>query len=219
MRPGELSLSTCGVLFLDELGEFPPSVLDALRQPLEEGCVRVARAKASVTLPAEFLLVGAMNPCPCGEAGRPGACRCSDAARLRYRRRLSGPLLDRFDMRVEVMRPDVDELLGPRCGEPSAVVADRVARAREVATARGVRCNAMLPSHRLDEEAAMEPGALTLVETALSQGRLSARGLARVRRVGLTFADLAGRTGPLRAEDVGQALALRVDPIHSDRAS
>jgi magnesium chelatase family protein len=98
LRPGEVSLATNGVLFLDELGEFPAVVLDSLRQPLEEGVVRVARAAAAVTYPARFLLVGAMNPCPCGEAASPGACRCSDAARQRYQRRLSAPLLDRFDL-------------------------------------------------------------------------------------------------------------------------
>ncbi len=216
MRPGELSLSDGGVLFLDELGEFLPSALDALRQPLEEGAVRVSRARATVTLPARFLLVAAMNPCPCGEAGRPGACRCTDAHRARYRRRLSGPLLDRFDLRVDVTRPDVDDLLGGKGGEPSAVVAARVAAARERAAARQVRCNADLPAGRLDAEASMSIGARTLLETSLRQGRLSARGLARVRRVALTFADLAGVDGPLRAEEVGQALALRSDPVAYD---
>ncbi len=219
MRPGELSLSTGGVLFLDELGEFLPSALDALRQPLEEGSVRVARARASLTLPARFLLVAAMNPCPCGEAGRPGACRCTEAHRARYRRRLSGPLLDRFDLRVDVHRPDVDELLGGTGGEPSAVVAARVAAARARAVRRGVGCNADLPPGRLDAEAPMSGGARAMLETSLRQGRLSARGLARVRRVALTFADLAGLDGPLRAEEVGQALALRFDPVGLDAAA
>src|SRR5205807_6377960 len=111
IRPGEISLAHAGVLFLDELGEFAPTVLDALRQPLEEGVVRVARAAVRVELPARFVLVGAMNPCPCGEGGRAGACRCGPAARARYSRRVSGPLLDRFDIRVEVSRPDVAQLL------------------------------------------------------------------------------------------------------------
>src|SRR3712207_1880224 len=111
LRPGEVSASHCGVLFMDELGEFPASVLDALRQPLEDGVMRVHRAKASVTYPARFLLVAALNPCPCGQGGPPGSCRCTDAARSRYERRLSGPLLDRFDLRVEITRPDVAHLL------------------------------------------------------------------------------------------------------------
>ncbi len=114
LRPGEVSMASGGVLFLDELGEFQPAVLDALRQPLEEGVVRVSRARFTVSFPARFLLVAAMNPCPCGQGGRPGSCHCSDSGRLRYRRRLSGPLLDRFDLRVDVSRPDVTDLLGAR---------------------------------------------------------------------------------------------------------
>ena len=106
LRPGEISIASGGVLFLDELGEFHADVLDALRQPLEEGMVRVARAHARVTMPARFLLVGAMNPCPCGGGEMPGGCRCSDASMARYARRLSGPLLDRFDLRIPVHLPD-----------------------------------------------------------------------------------------------------------------
>ena len=147
MRPGEISLANRGVLFLDEMGEFPAAVLDALRQPLEEGVVRVSRARATVSFPARFLLVGAMNPCPCGEGGVPGGCRCSPAARARYARRLSAPLLDRFDLVVPLRRPDPDELFArpePAEHEPAAV--SRVARARGLAEARGVRCNAELRS-------------------------------------------------------------------------
>jgi magnesium chelatase family protein len=217
MRPGELSLAAGGVLFLDELGEFQPSALDALRQPIEEGCVRVSRARATVTLPARFLLVAAMNPCPCGQGG-PGECMCTDAARLRYRRRLSAPLLDRFDLRIDVARPDVEQLLRGSGGERSATVRERVLAARERAAARGVTCNARLPADRLETEAPLTPGALTMIETSLRQGRLSARGLARIRRVALTVADLAGLDGPLRAEEIGQALALRSDPLPLDRA-
>nr|MBA2626186.1 YifB family Mg chelatase-like AAA ATPase [Acidimicrobiia bacterium] len=122
LRPGEASLAHAGVLFLDELAEFKADALDALRQPLEEGVVRVSRARAAVSYPARFLLVGAMNPCPCGE-GRSGACRCSDGARARYARRLSGPLLDRFDLRLDVARPDAGDLLSGARGESSADVA------------------------------------------------------------------------------------------------
>src|SRR5690606_22797567 len=111
MQPGEVSLAHRGVLFLDELGQFEPVVLDNLRQPLEEGVIRVARAAAKVSFPARLLLVGAMNPCPCGEGAVPGGCRCTPSARARYARRLSGPLVDRFELRVEVGRPDVAELL------------------------------------------------------------------------------------------------------------
>jgi magnesium chelatase family protein len=213
LRPGELSLASGGCLFLDELGEFPPSVIDSLRQPLEEGMVRVARARASVTLPARFLLVAATNPCPCGEATEPGACRCSDAARARYRRRLSGPVLDRFDLRVEVHRPDAGALLECAPGEPSAVVAERVQRARALAQARGVATNADIPAERLDEVTPLDGGARRMLETALRQGRLTARGLARVRRVARTIADLDGfdPEGALGAEPVAVAMALRSD--------
>ena len=120
MRPGEISAAHNGVLFLDELAEFPPAVLDTLRQPLEEGVVRVSRAWASATFPARFLLVAAMNPCPCGEGLALGRCRCSERSRLRYAGRVSGPLLDRFDLRVQVDRPEIDQLLGghtPGCDD------------------------------------------------------------------------------------------------------
>ena len=138
MRPGEISAACNGVLFLDELAEFAQHVLDALRQPLEEGVVRVARAAGTVTFPARFLLVAAMNPCPCGYGGRPGGCRCTDGARARYQRRLSGPLLDRFDLRVEVTRPSVSDLMGTDRGEPTAAVRERVLAARAIAAERGV---------------------------------------------------------------------------------
>ncbi|MGI8759522.1 MAG: YifB family Mg chelatase-like AAA ATPase [Acidimicrobiales bacterium] len=211
MRPGEISLATRGVLFLDELAEFPRNVLDALRQPLEEGVVRVCRARAAVSFPAHFQLVGAMNPCPCGEGGPPGWCRCSEAAISRYGRRLSGPLLDRFDLRLTVTRPDPGDLLAGPPGEPTATVAARVAAARQLATARGVACNAQLPASRLDEVAGLTGAASAVVERALRAGALSARGMQRVRRVARTLADLDGRPGRLADQDVCLALQLRAE--------
>jgi len=211
MRPGEISLAHNGVLFLDEMGEFASTVLEALRQPLEEGVVRVCRARATVTFPARFLLVGAMNPCPCGEGSMPGACRCSEAARARYARRLSGPVLDRFDLRVALTRPDVGELLGGPAGESSAAVAERVARARELAAARGVRANAELSANQLDEVAPLRSDAEALLERRLRSWTLSARGLHRVRRVARTLADLDGAPSVIGAEHVAAALELRVD--------
>ena len=212
MRPGEISMATQGVLFLDELGEFHTDVLEGLRQPLEEGVVRVSRARGAVEYPARFLLVAAMNPCPCGEGGPPGACCCSDAARARYARRLSAPLLDRFDIRLEVRRPDPTDLLSGAPGEASADVAARVAGVRASARRRGVACNADLPAERLDEVAPLSPPAAQVLEEALRSGRLSARGLHRVRRVALTLADLQGRTGPLCESSVCMALELRATP-------
>ena len=210
MRPGEISLAHNGVLFVDELGEMATKTLDALRQPLEEGIVRVARARASVTFPAQFLFVAAMNPCPCGEGGVPGSCRCSEVARLRYGRRLSGPLLDRFDLRLAVDRPDVADLLGGPPGESTAVVAERVAAARTRAAGRGVRCNAELPGAGLEEAVRLQPAAARVLEYRLRVGSLSARGLHRIQRVARTIADLADEPD-VTEEHVCTALELRAD--------
>jgi magnesium chelatase family protein len=215
LRPGEISAAHNGVLFLDELAEFPAHVIDALRQPLEEGVVRVARAAVSATIPARFLLVAAMNPCPCGQPGGPGACRCSEHQRARYRRRLSGPLLDRFDLRVEVRRPSVEDLMGESYGEATAEVAARVAEARRIARRRGVRVNADVPVRRLEEVAPLSDDATALLETALRSGRLSARGLHRVWRVARTIADLDGAPTRLSAAHVAASLGLRVDPTET----
>jgi magnesium chelatase family protein len=218
MRPGEISCAHHGVLFLDELAEFPTAVLDTLRQPLEEGAIRVCRARASVTFPAQFLLVAAMNPCPCGEGLTPGRCRCAEQSRMRYSGRISGPLLDRFDLRVTVDRPEITQLLPRRPGgghaeEPTATVAARVATARQLAVARGVRCNADLPASSLDDLAPLTAASRAVLEGRLRQGRLSARGLHRVRRVARTLADLGGRPGPIGEEDLCCALVLRSQPF------
>ena len=213
MRPGEISLAHHGVLFLDELGEFAPSALDGLRQPLEEGEVRVSRGRGSAVYPAEVILVAAMNPCPCGESGAPGACRCSDASRARYHRRISGPLLDRFDLRIGVRRPTADELFGSDPEEPSADVAVRVERARSIARARSGRPNVRLESAQLDSLALLERSAQAVLERAVETGRLSARGVGRVRAVARTIADLEAHEGPLGVDHICLALSLRVDPF------
>jgi magnesium chelatase family protein len=212
MRPGEISLAHNGVLFLDELGEFGATALDMLRQPLEEGVIRVSRSRFSVSFPARFLLVGAMNPCPCGEGGAPGACRCSPATRARYTRRLSGPLLDRFDMRVPVNRPEVAELLGPVSkSESSEQVVTRVAAARAMSAARGLATNAGIPAGRLDELCPLGSPASRVLEHHLRTGRLSARGLHRVRRVARTIADLDAASD-IGEEHICAALELRAEP-------
>lgn len=211
LRPGEVSCATGGVLFLDELGEFATPVLEALRQPLEEGVVRVTRAAASATFPAHFLLVAAMNPCPCGAGGAPGACRCTDAARGRYQRRLSGPLLDRFDLRLAVHRPDPDDLVSDRTGESTAVVAARVAAVRAASLARTGGTNAQMNDRELGRFAPLTAAARRLVTPRLRAGSLSARGLARIRRLARTIADLDGRDGPLGDEEIATALELRGD--------
>ena len=214
IRPGTISLAHGGCLFLDELGEFPVAVLESLRQPLEEGVVRIARAGHRATIPARFLLVAAMNPCPCGGAGEPGACRCGPGALARYARRLSGPLVDRFDLRIQVTRPEVDELMGPPgAGEPSAVVAPRVRRARALAAARGTPINHLLRGAALDAAAPLSTDARTVLADALRAGRLTARGFERVRAVARTIADLADHDGPLERPHVQEAMVLRCDPI------
>jgi len=208
MRPGEISLASEGVLFLDELGEFAPSVLDALRQPIEEGCVHVSRARTTLTFPARFLLVAAANPCPCG-AGAPGVCVCDDAARAKYVRRFSGPLLDRFDLRVSVGLPRVDDLVAGEKGESSADVAARVVRAREIAVARNGEVNSKIAVDDLDDVAPLAPAARALLRRELELGRLSGRGLHRVRRVARTIADLDGAARVVGEQHVATALQLR----------
>ncbi|MBQ0929147.1 YifB family Mg chelatase-like AAA ATPase [Ideonella sp. 4Y16] len=195
-RPGEISLAHGGVLFLDELPEFPRSALEALREPLENGHITISRAARQARFPARFQLVAAMNPCPCGWLGTPDggpmACRCTPEAVARYQRRLSGPLLDRIDMQVEVPALTPAELLAATPGEPSATVAQRVAAAAARAQARqGELPNAWLAGPRLQAHAPLVPAARTLLESAASRLGWSGRGLHRVLRVARTIADLA----------------------------
>jgi magnesium chelatase family protein len=201
-RPGEVSLAHNGVLFLDELPEFEPRVLDALRQPLETGEVSIARANHRVTYPARFMLVAAMNPCRCGRANDPGfVCRRGPNARCsaEYQARISGPLLDRIDLTIEVPAVTAADLILPPPAEGSREVAERVARARTVQAERyaalglsGVRTNAMVNGPALEEVARPEAAGLMLLRDAADAMRLSARGYHRVLRVARTLADLDG---------------------------
>ena len=209
LRPGEVSLADGGVLICDELGEFSPAVLDALRQPMEEGVVRVSRSRMAAELPAGFLLVATMNPCPCGHGGAPGACRCAPAQRARAARRVSGPLLDRFDLAVRVEVPSVGDLVGERRGESTEVVAERVRTARDRATDRQGALNGRLAGADLDRHAPLRPEALALLGDQLRAGRCSARGFHRLRRLARTLADLDGADGPVAAEHVLEAVHLR----------
>ena len=186
--PGEVTLAHHGVLFLDELGEFPVPLLDALRQPMEDGRVVVARKGSSVTFPSEFQLVAATNPCPCGYEGDwLVACRCTERGKERYRRRFSGPLIDRFDLRVRVARLEPEELGGPPC-ESSAAVRERVVAARKRQRERGC-LNRALTRRSLDALAWSE-GAKRLLTRSVRGEALTARGWDRVRRVAVTVADL-----------------------------
>ena len=204
--PGELSLAHCGVLFMDELGEFGPFLLNNLRQPLEEGKVTIARRGAALTFPARAQVVAASNPCPCGFKGdRIRGCRCTDTALERYRRRLSGPFLDRFDLRIFVPSPDAAQLLGPP-GEGTATVRQRVEAARRRQAARG-KLNSQLRRAELDHKE-LDPAGRRLLEKALATGFLTGRGADRVRRVARTLADLAG-SEEVGEEHLAEALAYR----------
>jgi len=211
-RPGEVSLAHHGVLFLDELLEFPRSVLETLRQPMEDGHVTIARALASVRFPARFALAAAMNPCPCGHAGDPAQpCICPAADVLRYRSRLSGPLADRIDLHVTVPPIALGDLDSRSRGESSAVVRDRVERARIRQRARfgdERGCNARAPGRWLESHAALAPAARTLLTTAGERLHLSARAFHRVLRVARTIADLEG-SASVETPHVAEALGYR----------
>ena len=212
VRPGEISLAHNGVLFLDEMGEFAPSLLDALRQPLEEGEVRIARARGCVTLPARFLLIGASNPCPCANE-QVTSCTCTPQMRHRYVRRFSGPLLDRFDIRVNLVRPALPEMIDPGCGESSAAIGERVVAARQRAVERQGMPNSALPAHLIEKHAPLTARARSAFEKRLARGDLTARGYHRVRRVARTIADLRGDTGAVDADHVESALGMRVEVV------
>lgn len=194
-QPGEISLAHAGVLFLDELPEFPRSALEALREPLETGRVTISRAMRQAEFPARFQLVAAMNPCPCGHLGSPQrACRCTPDQVARYQGRLSGPLLDRIDLQVEVPALPVALLASLPEGESSAVVGARVAAARTRQWQRQGGLNAALAGEALDRHCALAPAAAKFLETAAHRLAWSARGYHRVLRVARTAADLAGDT-------------------------
>ena len=235
-RPGEVSLAHHGVLFLDELQEIPRHVLDALRQPLEDGRVVIARAATAVAFPAQFTLVGAMNPCPCGRAGDPrGGCACAASEIAHHQSRLSGPLADRIDMQVRLAAVPVRELGRREGGEPSAAVRARVemARARQRERYRGVsrvRCNAHAAGRWLDTHTPVDSDARDLLAAAAERSGLSARAYHRVLKVARTIADLddsptvawphvaeALRYRPLESRDADpQTGTLRAVPGSSD---
>lgn len=197
-RPGEISLAHNGVLFLDELPEFPRNVLESLRQPLEDGYVTVSRAAASIKFPSDFMLVCAMNPCRCGWYGHPsGRCTCSPGAVDNYRRRISGPLLDRIDLRVEVPSVEFTDLSSREKGESSADIKERVNRARKAQRTRfsglDVESNARIPPSMTDSVCALDEACVHLMKGAFERLGLTARSYGRILRVARTIADLDGR--------------------------
>ena len=192
-RPGEISLAHHGVLFLDEFPEFARAALEALREPLETGRIVISRAARQAEFPARFQLIAAMNPCPCGHLGSPlHACRCTPDAVARYQGRISGPLLDRIDVQVEVPAVAPEALSSAPDGEPSAVIARRVVAARARALSRQGSLNAALAGEALDRHCALDDAATQFLRTAAARLGWSARGFHRVLRVARSIADLAG---------------------------
>jgi magnesium chelatase family protein len=217
IRPGALCRAHRGVLFLDEAPEFPRAVLDTLRQPLERGQVTIQRAAGSATFPCRAQLVLAANPCPCATAAGDTACTCSPLERRRYQSRLSGPLLDRIDLRVDL--PPVTRaawLDGLGAPEATATVSARVRAARAIAADRlagtGLAVNSQIPGRLLQERWAVPRASLGLAVRALERGALSVRGFDRVLRVAWTLADLAGRTVP-GGDEVAEALGMRLQRV------
>ena len=213
-RPGEVSLAHNGVLFLDELPEFGRSVLEVLRQPLEDKEIVVARARYRVSYPANFTLVAAMNPCPCGYYNHPDReCSCAPGAVHRYMGRISGPLMDRIDLHIEVTPVPPAELAAAAPGEPSAAIRERVCRAREVQRERfrecsGVHTNAMMNAAMLRDYCRLDDSSAALLEQAMQRLALSARAYDRILKVARTIADLAGRAD-IVAADVAEAINYR----------
>jgi magnesium chelatase family protein len=213
VEPGEASLAHLGVLFLDELPEFRRESLEALREPLESGELLISRAGAKVLLPARVLLAAAMNPCPCGWLGHPKmTCRCSPNMVARYRGRISGPFLDRVDLRIEVPPPSLDELLG-RPGTPTSPTEEelrvRLERASASRAARGQELpNSQLSPDELNECASLDSKGVSVLERAAAHGTWTARGLQVIRKVARTVADLDDSV-EVHATHVAQAIAFR----------
>ena len=224
-HPGEISLAHRGVLFLDELPEFGPRVLEVMRQPIEDKIVTISRAQGSLTFPANFQLIAAMNPCPCGYYGDPvKACTCSSGMVTKYQKRISGPLLDRIDIHIEVPRVEYEKLSDDRLGEPSAVIRERVEAARERQRTRfagagkggrpsaptdtqTITCNADMRPAEVRQFCELDETGRTLMRTAMSQLQLSARAYHRILKLARTIADLAGSgADPARAPGGGAAV-------------
>lgn len=213
-QPGEISLAHNGVLFLDELPEFKRTVLEVMRQPMEERRVSISRAKVSIDFPASFMLIASMNPCPCGYFNHPEKeCTCSPVVVQRYLNKISGPLLDRIDLHVEVTPVSFNELSSKQTSEPSESVRDRVIKAREIQAERfkestGVYCNAQISSKQLKEICAINTVGQTLLKTAMDRLNLSARAYDRILKVSRTIADLAA-SEEIRPEHLAEAIQYR----------
>jgi magnesium chelatase family protein len=215
-HPGEISLAHRGVLFLDELPEFGTRVLEVMRQPIEDKVVTISRAQGSLTFPANFMLVAAMNPCPCGYYGDPiKPCTCAPSTVTKYQKRISGPLLDRIDIHVEVPRVDYEKLSGDRLGESSEVIRARVQAARDIQNERfshgeskGIISNADMRVGEVRQFCKLDKAGESLIRAAMGQMNLSARGYHRVLKLARTIADLAGSES-IQAAHLAEALQYR----------
>jgi magnesium chelatase family protein len=208
-RPGEISMAMHGVLFLDELPEFDRRVLEVLREPLESGRISVSRAARQAEFPAEFQLVGAMNPCPCGFLGHySGRCHCTPDQVLRYRRKISGPFLDRIDIQIEVPAVPPEDLARANSGEGSAIIRARAEKARELMIAREGKANSRLTTREIDQYCVPDEKGATLIKQAIGRLGLSARGYHRILKVARTIADLAG-VEHVSAQHVAEAIQYR----------
>ncbi|MGB9879912.1 MAG: YifB family Mg chelatase-like AAA ATPase, partial [Anaerolineae bacterium] len=220
-RPGEISLAHRGVLFLDELPEFSQHVLEVLRQPLEDKIVTISRATGTLTFPANFMLVAAMNPCPCGYYGDPvKECTCSPSMITRYRKRISGPLLDRIDIHVDVPRVEYEKLTDDRLGEPSANIRTRIEKAREIQRQRfagrmgGAKgnqpllCNADMGPAEVREYCRLDEAGKSLLRAAMSQLGMSARAFHRILKLARTIADLEG-AAEIKTHHLAEAIQYR----------
>lgn len=219
-RPGEISLACNGVLFLDELPEFKRSALEVMRQPLEDRRISISRAKCSVDYPANFMLIASMNPCPCGYYTHPDKeCSCTTPVIRRYLSKISGPLLDRIDIHIEVIPVELEKMTGLQEGESSAAVRTRVVQAREVQNKRfaaypGIHCNAQMNAALLRKFCPLDTSCITLLKAAMQKFGLSARAYDRIIKLSRTIADLAG-TGPIHPQHIAEAIQYR----SLDRAS
>ncbi len=213
-QPGEISLSHNGVLFLDELPEFKRTVLEVMRQPMEERRVTISRAKVSIDYPANFMLVASMNPCPCGYYNHPEKeCVCAPGVVQRYLSKVSGPLLDRIDLHVEVVPVSFDQMTTQRKNETSEEIRARVVKARELQSERfkgqkNIYCNAMMPSNMVKDICVINDAGRTLLKTAMERLGLSARAYDRILKVSRTIADLAG-TSEIKIEHLAEAIQYR----------
>lgn len=208
-RPGEISLAHCGVLFLDELPEFDRRVLEVLRQPMESGSITISRAAHQADFPARFQLIAAMNPCPCGYLGHPsGKCHCTSEAIARYQDRISGPLLDRIDMQIEVAALAPATMSADADGEPSAAIAARVAHAFTLQLQRQDKSNQRLATREIDRHCKLDAAGEQLLRTTMLHLHWSARAYHRVLKVARTIADLAG-TQRISSAHVAEAIQYR----------